>query len=71
MKNFGHVDSMATNNARYTRETKSIISIAAAAFNKMKELSTSKLDSILWKNRGSEIPEKFSNAVMQRLEGIS
>jgi hypothetical protein len=41
---FNYLVSMITNNARYTREIKSRIAMAKAAFNKKKTLFTSKLD---------------------------
>jgi hypothetical protein len=41
---FNHLGSMITNDARCTREIKSRIAMAKAAFNKKKNLSTSKLD---------------------------
>jgi hypothetical protein len=41
---FNYLGSMITNDARCTREIKSRISIATAAFNKKKTLFTSKLD---------------------------
>jgi outer membrane protein assembly factor BamA len=44
---FSSMDSMITNNARYTCEVKSRIIMAKAAFNKNKALFTSKLDSNL------------------------
>jgi Tfp pilus assembly major pilin PilA len=41
---FNYLGSMITNDARCTREIKSRIAIAKAAFNKKKNLFTSKLD---------------------------
>jgi hypothetical protein len=41
---FSYLGSMITNDARCTREIKSRIAIAKAAFNKKKKLFTSKLD---------------------------
>jgi hypothetical protein len=41
---FNYLGSMITNNARCTREIKSSIAMAKAAFNKKKNLFTSKLD---------------------------
>jgi hypothetical protein len=41
---FNYLGSMITNDARCTRETKSRIAMAKAAFNKKKNLFTSKLD---------------------------
>jgi hypothetical protein len=41
---FNYLGSMITNDARCTREIKSRISMAKAAFNKKKPLFTSKLD---------------------------
>jgi hypothetical protein len=41
---FSYLGSMITNDARCTREIKSRISMAKAAFNKKKNLFTSKLD---------------------------
>jgi hypothetical protein len=43
---FNYLDSMITNDARCTREIKSRIAMAKAAFNKKKTLFTSKLDKI-------------------------
>jgi hypothetical protein len=41
---FNYLGSMITNDARCTREITSRIAMAKAAFNKMKNLVTSKLD---------------------------
>jgi hypothetical protein len=41
---FNYLGSMITNNARCTREIKYSIGMAKAAFNKKKNLFTSKLD---------------------------
>jgi hypothetical protein len=41
---FSYVDSLITNDARCTREIKSRIAMAKAAFNKKKTIFTSKLD---------------------------
>jgi hypothetical protein len=47
---FNYLGSVITNAARYTREIKSRIVMAKAAFNKKKTLFTSKLDLNLRKN---------------------
>ena len=44
MEYFDCLDSMATNDARYTREIKFRIAMAKAAFNKKKNLFTSTAD---------------------------
>jgi hypothetical protein len=41
---FNYLGSMITNDARFTREIKSRIAMAKAAFSKKKNLFTSKLD---------------------------
>jgi hypothetical protein len=41
---FNYLDSMITNDARYTREIKSRIAMAKAEFNKKKTIFISKLD---------------------------
>jgi hypothetical protein len=46
---FNYLGTMITNDARCTREIKSRIAMAKAAFNKKKTLFTSKLDSNLRK----------------------
>jgi hypothetical protein len=46
---FSYLGSMVTNNARGTREIKSTIDVTKAAFNKEKNLFTSKLDLNLTK----------------------
>jgi hypothetical protein len=47
---FTYLGSIITNDARCTREIKSIIVMAKAAFNKKKNLFTSKLDLIEGRN---------------------
>ena len=49
VKYFKHLGSLITGDARYTREIKSRIAIAKAAFNRNKTLFTSKLDLNLTK----------------------
>jgi hypothetical protein len=44
---FNYLESLMTGDAQCTREIKSRIAIAKAAFNKKKSLFTSKLDSNL------------------------
>jgi hypothetical protein len=44
VKCFDYLDSMITNNARYSREIKSRISMAKGTFKRKKAIFTSKLD---------------------------
>jgi hypothetical protein len=52
VKHFSHWGNRVTKNARRTRGINSTSSVAKATFKKLKDLSTSKLGSILRKNTG-------------------